>query len=81
MSKFSNVSPDALVILGTLFSILISQNLSSNDINVLGNLVSQIGASLSAKAAQQQNIESNEAIKHQIADMESQLAKLKKQLC
>lgn len=81
MSKFSNVSPDALVILGTLFSILISQNLSSNDINVLGNLVSQIGASLSAKAAQQQNIESNEAIKQQIADMESQLAKLKKQLC
>ena len=81
MSSSSNINPDMLVLLGSLLSILMSQNLSNDEINVLGNFLTQIGASLLAKAAQQQSIQSKEELKNQIADMEPQLEKLKRQLC
>ena len=80
MSDLSKFTPDSLIVLGSLLSIVVSQNLNTNEINVLGNFVTQVGASLLTKAAQQQNLESQEEMKQQIDDMEKQLAKLKKQL-
>lgn len=80
-SCFSNINPDALVLISSIISVLISQNLSNDEINVLGNVLTQIGASLLTKAAQQQNLQSKEDLKNQIADIEKQLEKLKQQLC
>jgi len=81
MSKCSNISPDLLIFIDFLLSILLSQDLNIDEINVLGNFLTQIGANLLAKAAQQQNLQSKEELKNQIADMEQQLEKLKKDLC
>ncbi|NMA83253.1 MAG: hypothetical protein GX962_05255 [Epulopiscium sp.] len=81
MSNCSNISPDGLVLLSSLFSVLISRNLTNDEINVLGNVLTQIGASLLTKAAQQQSLLSKDEVKKQIADMEEQLEKLKQQLC
>ncbi|NLP47226.1 MAG: hypothetical protein GX347_09330 [Epulopiscium sp.] len=81
MSKCSNISLDLLIFIDFLLSILLSQDLNIDEINVLGNFLTQIGANLLAKAAQQQNLQSKEELKNQIADMEQQLEKLKKDLC
>ncbi|WMM23675.1 hypothetical protein RBU61_12150 [Tissierella sp. MB52-C2] len=81
MSRISNICPDTLVLVVSLISILISQDLDTDDINVLGNVFTQIGASLLTKAAQQQSLQSKEELKTQISDMEKQIANLKRQLC
>lgn len=81
MSSVSDICPDTLVLVVSLISILISQDLSTDDLNVLGNVFTQIGASLLTKAAQQQNLQSKEELKTQISDMEKQIASLKCQLC
>ncbi len=80
-SSSSNINPDTLVLISSLISVLISQNLSNDEINVLGNVLTQIGASLLTKAAQQQSLQSKEELKNQISDMEKQLENLKRQLC
>lgn len=81
MSSSSDINPDILVLLGSLLSVIVSQNLSTDEINVLGNFLAQIGASLLTKAAQQQSLQSKEELKKQIVDMEKQLENLKRQLC
>ncbi|MDR7856841.1 hypothetical protein [Tissierella sp.] len=81
MISSSNIDPDTLVLFGSLISVLISQNLSNDEINVLGNIFAQIGASLLTKAAQQQSLQSKEELKKQVADMEQQLENLKRQFC
>ncbi|WP_333637801.1 hypothetical protein [Tissierella praeacuta] len=81
MSSSSNICPDTLVLISSLFSILISQDLTSDELNVLGNIFTQIGASLLTKAAQQQSLQSKEELKKQISDMEKQIENLKRQLC
>ncbi len=81
MSDFSNINPDTLVLIVSFLSVLLSQNLNTDELNVLGNVFTQIGASLLTKAAQQTSLESKEELKNQIADMEQQLKKLKRQLC
>lgn len=81
MSSSSDINPDILVLLGSLLSVIVSQNLSTDEINVLGNFLAQIGASLLTKAAQQQSLQSKEELKKQIIDMEKQLENLKRQLC
>ncbi|MBU5677619.1 hypothetical protein KQI88_14445 [Alkaliphilus sp. MSJ-5] len=81
MSNFSSINPDTLVLITSLLSVLISQNLSTDELNVLGNVITQIGASLLTKAAQQDSLQSKEELKNQIADMEQQLKNLKRQLC
>lgn len=85
MSCFSldNLDPALVILLGTLIAILIADNKSSDELNLLGNLISQIGAGVSTMAAQQQNMQDQQkncAVKSQIEDMERQLALLKKQL-
>lgn len=81
MSGFSNINPDTLVLITSLLSVLISRNLNTDELNVLGNVITQIGASLLTKAAQQESLQSKEELKNQIADMEKQLENLKRQLC
>lgn len=81
MSSIPNICPDTLVLISSLLSILLSQDLSNDEINVLGNVFTQIGASLLTKAAQQQSLQSKEELKAQIADMEKQIENLKRQLC
>ncbi|WP_353097819.1 hypothetical protein [Tissierella praeacuta] len=81
MSNCSNICPDTLVLIASLLSILISQDLSTDELNVLGNVFTQIGASLLTKTAQEQSLQSKEELKKQITDMEQQLKDLKRQLC
>jgi hypothetical protein len=69
MSNLSNINPDVLVILSTLVTVIATQSLSSNDLNVIGNVVSQIAQTILTKAAQVQSLESNEDLKQQICDM------------
>ena len=81
MSSSLDINPDILVLLGSLLSVIVSQNLSTDEINVLGNFLTQVGASLLTKAAQQQSLQSKEELKSQIVNMEKQLENLKRQLC
>ncbi len=85
MSCFSldDLDPALVILLGTLIAILIADNKNADDLNLIGNLLSQIGAGVSTMAAQQQNLNDQQnacAIKNQIEDMEKQLDILKKQL-
>ena len=63
MLTISNTDPDTLVLIATLIAVLISQNLNNDQINVLGNVLTQVGASLLTKAAQQESLQTKENIK------------------
>lgn len=77
----SNTNPDTLVLISTLIAVLISQGLNNDQINVLGNVLTQVGASLLTKAAQQESLQTKEDMKNQIIDLEKQLENLKRKLC
>lgn len=81
MSCLSKISPDTLVLIGAILSILLTQGMSSNDINILGNFLAEIGAAMSTKAAQIESQEAQENMIKQIDDLEKQLSDLKKQVC
>jgi len=81
MSNLSKIDPDTLVLLGAFIAVLISQNLSSDEMSILGSFLQEIGGCLSTKATQQEFIKARqEELKKQIEELESQLKKLKQQL-
>ncbi len=53
-----NLSPEELAILGNAIAITIAQGKSTDEINVLGNLIVDIGSILLTIAAQKQRLES-----------------------
>ena len=59
MKNLDCISPEELAILANLIALEISKGKSTNELNVLGNLISAIGTIISTIAAQKQNIESD----------------------
>ena len=80
MFCISDLSPDALIIIGVLLAVLLTQNLNVDQLNVLGNFLAEVAAAISTKAAQMQSLETKADLMKQIADMETQLCKLKEQV-
>lgn len=77
MCYLDSLSPKDLAILATAISIVISEDMSTSENNVLGNFISAIGANISTIASQQELVESLEEKQKQIQDLEKQLRQLK----
>ncbi len=77
MSFLDSISPEDLAILTTIISIILSEDKSASENNVLGNLISSIGANISTIASQQEHLQSLEDKQKQIKDLEQQLRQLK----
>ncbi|SMC21431.1 hypothetical protein SAMN02745134_01290 [Clostridium acidisoli DSM 12555] len=80
MNLFDSISPDELTLLSSIIAIAISKGKSPDDINVLGNFITNLGASLLTIAAQEQYLNSKEEKRKQIIDLENQIDNLKKEL-
>jgi Sec-independent protein translocase protein TatA len=57
MSEFSSISPTELSILANVIAIILAEDRTSDDINVLGKFISSIGSLLSTIAAQQESLQ------------------------
>ena len=57
MCNIDDIEPNQLVILGALISAELANGKTATEVNVLGNLVASVGASLLTIAAQMQSIE------------------------
>lgn len=80
MNLFDSISPDELTLLSSIIAIAIAKGKNPDDINVLGNFITNLGASLLTIAAQQQYLDSKEEKRKQIIDLENQIDNLKKEL-
>lgn len=58
MSDFSSFSPADLSVLASVIAIGLSEGRTPDEVNVLGNLIAAIGASMLTIAAQQQSLAS-----------------------
>lgn len=57
MGNFKNICPEELLVLATISSIIIADDLDPDDLEVLGQLFSTVGDSLSLIAAQREYLE------------------------
>jgi Sec-independent protein translocase protein TatA len=57
MSEFSSLSPKELSILANVIALVLAEDRTPDDINVLSNFLSAIGSLLSTIAAQQQSLQ------------------------
>jgi hypothetical protein len=57
MSDFSSISPKELSILANVTALVLAEDRTSDDINVLGNFITAVGSLLLAIAAQQQSLQ------------------------
>ncbi|GAA0721036.1 hypothetical protein GCM10008905_10950 [Clostridium malenominatum] len=57
MGTFKNICPEELLVLATISSIIIADDLDPDDLEVLGQLFSTVGDSLSLIAAQREYLE------------------------
>lgn len=54
MGLFSNICAEELLVLATISTLIISNDLDANDLNVLGTFFSTVGDSLQLLAAQKE---------------------------
>ncbi len=80
MSYLNSLSPYELAILGNLIAISLSENVNADDLNVLGNLIVDIGGVMLTIAAQQQNLQNIKDRKDQILELKKQIEQLEKSL-
>lgn len=73
-------SDNKLIIASALVSILISDDLSADDLNVLAGFITSVGDLLALKAAQLSVAETQKNTKLQIQALEEQIKKLKDSL-
>lgn len=59
MSDFNSLSPADISILASIIAIALSKGKSADEVNILGNFIAAVGASMLAIAAQQQNLTSS----------------------
>ncbi|MGO5066675.1 hypothetical protein FDF31_09280 [Clostridium sporogenes] len=57
MKDLDCISPEELSLLANLIALELSKGKSSDELNVLGNLISAVGAIISTIASQKQNLE------------------------
>ncbi|OAA90003.1 hypothetical protein [Clostridium ljungdahlii] len=77
MSCLNTISPTQLAVLSTSIAIVISKDKSPEEINVLGNLIASIGATMLSIAAQKEALKSIQDKKDQIHDLKKELNGLK----
>lgn len=77
MSCLNSISPTQLAVISTFIALVISKDKSTDEINVLGNLIASIGATVLSIAAQKQALQSVQDKKDQIHDLKKQLNNLK----
>lgn len=77
MTCLSDCGSNQLIVISALISIMASDDLSTDDLNVLGNFIVSIGSLLLTKAAQLAVEDSQKNIKQQIQCLEEQLNCLK----
>ncbi|MCR1934654.1 hypothetical protein ACQX0N_10915 [Clostridium tepidum] len=58
MNNLDCISPEELSLLANLIALELSKGKSADELNVLGNLISAVGAIISTIASQKQNFES-----------------------
>ncbi|ENK1244631.1 hypothetical protein ACFLKB_06130 [Clostridium sp. FAM 1755] len=57
MKDLDCISPEELSLLANLIALELSKGKSADELNVLGNLISAVGAIISTIASQKQNLE------------------------
>jgi hypothetical protein len=80
MSCLDSIGSNQLIILGAVFALAISDDLSADDLNILGNFIVAVGSLILTKAAQVETQDAKQDIKEQICDLENRIQKLKKGL-
>ena len=80
MGCFSKMGPNQLIILNALLSIFVSDDLSAEDLNILGNFLAAFSSQLLTKAAQLEAQKSRQDAKEQLQDLQRQMDKIKKNL-
>lgn len=80
MSCLISMNSFELIIITALIAIFLSDNQSSNELNVLGNLIVSIGSLMLTIAAQKQAKESKNNDDNLICDLEKKLEDLQKQI-
>ncbi len=79
MDPLKSMSPCEVVVLGLLIALSICDDLSTAELNVLGNMISAIGSIVSTWAAQQQLLEEACESAVSLKEIESRLEKLEKE--
>lgn len=80
MSCLISMNSFELIVITALIAIFLSDNQSSNELNVLGNLIVSIGGLMLTIAAQKQAKESKNNDDNLICDLEKKLEDLQKQI-
>ncbi|HZK70369.1 MAG TPA: hypothetical protein VFD03_02475, partial [Clostridia bacterium] len=62
MSSMNSMSPDNLIILIAILTIIISKGRDADDLNLIGSIISALGSNISTVAAQKQFNESFNAV-------------------
>lgn len=73
MSIIDSSSPEELVIVASTIAISLSKDKTNDEINVLGNLIATVGATLLTIAAQKQSIESLQEKRQQFKDLKKEI--------
>lgn len=74
MSIIDCFDSDQLILLATLLALLISEDLTADELNVIGNFIVAVGSLMLTKAAELSSQQSSSA------DMQQQIDEMKKQI-
>lgn len=80
MSCLDCIGSNQLIIVGAILAIGISDNLSADDLNILGNFIVSVGSLMLTKAAQLATQQTKQDMKEQLRILEEQISRLKKQI-
>lgn len=80
MSCLSSLGPNQLIIISSLVSILVSDDLSADDLGILAGFITSVGDLLALKAARLSIENTQNQTKQQILLLEEQIKKLKDSL-
>lgn len=80
MFSSSCINSNSFIIIAVLITLMIGEELSENDNNVLGSLFSALSSLFYTKAFQSASKQNQDELKQQIKDMEDQLQALKSKL-
>lgn len=78
MSCIESLGPEQLAVASSLVAALLSRGLTSDEVNVLGNFIAAVGASMLTIAAQMSSQESKKDKQKQ--EIQNQIEQLQKQL-
>jgi len=80
MNILNNISPDELVIISVTIAILLTQSLTLNQSNVVGNFFIGLGGNIITISSQEEYLKSQQSAKEQNDYLAEQIDILKKQI-